>query len=56
MIDYDFCESCHGGYVWNPDYTCLPAVVGLEAASLALLVIALIFSVIGCCYVNKARK
>ena len=55
-VDYDFCTECHNGYVWNPDYTCLPAVIGLEAASLALLAIGLVFLIISCCYVNKARK
>ena len=56
LTDYDFCTDCHAGYAWNPDYTCLPSIIGLEAASLALLVLALVFLVIGCCYVNKARK
>jgi len=54
-VDNTFCLTCQSGYVWD-NYKCLPAVVGLEAASLALLVIALVFSIIGCCYVNKARK
>lgn len=55
-VDYDYCTSCFNGYIWNGDYTCIPAVIGLEAASLALLAIGLVFAVIGCCYVNKARK
>lgn len=56
LVDYDYCTSCFNGYIWNGDYTCIPAVIGLEAASLALLAIGLVFAVIGCCYVNKARK
>jgi hypothetical protein len=56
VVDYDYCTECFNGYTWNPDNTCLPAVIGLEAASLAFLAIGLVFSVIGCCYVNKARK
>ena len=54
-IDVGFCTTCFAGYSWN-NYQCLPAVIGLEAASLALLFISLIFAIIGCCYVNKARK
>jgi hypothetical protein len=27
--DYDFCTDCSAGFTWNPDYTCLPAVIGL---------------------------
>ena len=56
IVDYDFCTDCSNGYIWNPDYTCIPAVIGLEAASLALLAIGLVFLIISCCYVNKARK
>lgn len=56
LVDYDFCIDCQNGYLWNTDHTCLPAVIGLSAASLALLAVGLIFGIIGCCYVNKARK
>ncbi len=31
--DYDFCTDCSNGFVWNNDFTCIPAVIGLEAAS-----------------------
>lgn len=55
-IDNDFCLTCDNGFVWNADYTCLPSVLGLEAASLALLVISLAFLVIAFIQVNKARK
>lgn len=54
-IDNDFCTACDSGFIWT-NYACLPAVIGLQAASLALLFISLIFLIIGCCYVNKARK
>lgn len=56
LIDNDFCLMCENGYVWNSDFTCIPAVVGLEASSLALLFISLIFLIITCIQVNKARK
>lgn len=56
QIENTWCTSCNNGYVWNSNYTCIPAIIGLEAASLALLFITLIFTIIGCCYVNKARK
>ena len=56
QIDYDFCLDCTNGFTWNTDYTCLPAVIGLEAASLALLTISFVFLIISCCLVNKARK
>jgi hypothetical protein len=56
IIDYDFCTDCTNGFVWNNDFTCIPAVVGLEAASLALLTLGLVFLIISCCLVNKARK
>lgn len=56
LTDYDVCTDCANGYTWNKDFTCLPAVIGLEAAALALLVISLLFLIIGCIYVNKARK
>lgn len=55
-VDYDFCTECTNGFTWNTDHTCLPAVIGLEAASLALLAISLIFLIISCCLVNKAKK
>jgi hypothetical protein len=45
-IDYDYCVECDAGYIWNPNFTCLNSVVGLSAASLAVLVIALILMVI----------
>lgn len=56
VYDIDYCTECQNGFAWNPDYTCLPAVIGLSAASLALLTIGIVFLVISCCYVNKARK
>lgn len=56
IVDNDFCLACYNGFVWNTDYTCLPSVIGLEAASLALLVISLVFLVIAFIQVNKARK
>lgn len=55
-VDYDYCTECQNGFIWNPDYTCLPAVIGLSAASLALLTIGIVFLVISCCYVKKAIK
>lgn len=55
-VDYDFCTECDNGFTWNTDHTCLPAVIGLEAASLALLAISLVFLIISCCLVNKAKK
>jgi hypothetical protein len=55
IAETTFCLNCANGYVWN-NYTCIPAVIGLEAASLALLFITLVFLIIACCYVNKARK
>lgn len=55
-VDIDFCTNCENGYALTSDNTCLPAVIGLEAASLALLAIGLVMLLIACCYVNKARK
>lgn len=43
-VTTDFCTGCEPGYVWY-NHTCLPAVVGLEAAALALLVVSLIFGI-----------
>ena len=54
-IDYDYCNSCHPGYVWK-DYTCTPVAIGLQSASLALLVISLVFAIIGCVVVIRAKK
>lgn len=48
--------ECHGGFVRNSDYICIPAIIGLEAGSLAILFISLIFYIVGCIQVNKARK
>lgn len=56
LIDYDYCFKCAAGYMWNKDYTCTPIAIGLQAASLALLVISLIFAIIGCVVVIKAKK
>lgn len=48
--------ECHGGFVRNSDYICIPEIIGLEARSLAILFISLIFYIVGCIQVNKARK
>lgn len=56
VTDVDFCTDCTSGFYWNSDYTCLPAGVGLLAASLAFLVIGLVFLIATCCLVNKSRK
>jgi len=55
-IDYDYCTECENGYTWNNDFTCIPAVIGLQAASLAILVIGLVFGIISCCVVIRAKK
>ena len=56
VIDYDYCSDCDPGYVWNDDYTCLPSVIGLLAATLAILVVGLVFVVISFMKVNAAAK
>lgn len=56
VVDIDFCTDCESGHLWNTDFTCIPAVIGLEAGSLGISAISLVFLIISCCYINKARK
>lgn len=53
--DYDYCIQCYPGYVWN-NYTCAPIAVGIQGASLAILAISLIFGLIACIFVIRAKK
>lgn len=55
-VDYDYCLRCESGYEWNKDYTCTPIKIGLQGASLALLALSLIFGLIGCIVVIRAKK
>lgn len=55
-FDYDYCYQCYPGYVWNKDFTCTPVTIALQGASLALLAFSLIFALIGCIFVIKAKR
>lgn len=59
VVTTSLCTNCENGYIWKDDYTCTPAKtipLGLGGASIAVLGAGLIFSILGCVFVTRARK